>query len=86
MTEGQVETIFETDDHSAELGIGVEVAIAVDDDGRVSKVCIINEADEELVELDHDVAVAAARAILKRLEDAPVRQPQMLDRRSTCLH
>lgn len=68
MTEGTPESIYATDDHCQDDGVGVEVSIAVDRAGLVTSVAIIDDTNQEMVELAPDVALAAAKRIVERLE------------------
>lgn len=63
------EDIFETEPNSDEMGEGVHVSVASDATGIV-KVAIIDETNGELVELDPQVAIAVAEAIIGRLKGA----------------
>lgn len=68
MTEGTPESIYTTDDHCTASGAGQEVCVAVDRAGLVTSVAIIDEENQEMVELAPDVALAAAKALVARLE------------------
>jgi F420-0:gamma-glutamyl ligase len=68
MTDATPESIFTTDDHCEDDGVGVEVSIAVDRAGLVTSVAIIDDTNQEMVELAPEVALAAAKRIVERLE------------------